>query len=215
MKKQGKKAIKSYNPRRYQSMTVTYDYGKKTLHYKDGSTERMEVLTDQYIEAVQDMSKEYNIKKQKVAPEKHSGLFENVFNKYSPAFDEIHGEYVAEYLIANNIARRGEPLHCSTALKKMKKFYRKNTKRHLMFFCQRDVTECKITDLSFSKNSEHNLAYFLHHKYGVLLLNGSTYDYCQKKIAEYSAYSNWYGKELQHYKNLLKKFYVADIKCVK
>jgi len=213
MKKQGKKAIKSYNPRRYCSMNVMYDYGEKTLHYKDGSTKRMEVLAEESGKIATDMCNEFYFAKTKHNPDELNGQWKIIFDKYAPVMDVNHAEYVAEYLIANNIARRGEPLHCSTALQKMKKFYRKDTKRHLMLFCQRDITECKITDLSFGKNSEHNLAYFLHHKYGILLLNGNTYDYCQKKIAEYSAYGNgWYEKELQHYKNLLKKFYVADTK---
>ena len=212
MKKQNKKAVKSYNPRRYCCMTVEYDYGEKILHYKDGSTERMEVLAEEAGKIATNMCNEFETLKTKCKPDEYGEQWRIIFDKYAPALDINHAEYVAEYLIANNIARRGEPLHGSTALQKMKKNYRKNTKRHLMLFCQREVIDCKITDLSFNKNSEHNLAYFLHHKYGVLLLNGNTYDYCQKKIAKYNLYGNFYKKELQHYQNLLKKFYVADIK---
>lgn len=212
MKKQNKKAVKSYNSYRYESQTISYDWGKKTRYYKEAHTKRMDTLTKEASKMWINMCNEYEVAKTKQEPDEHKYLWKITFDKHAPALDANHAEYVAEYLIANNIARRGEPLHCSTAIKQMTKRYKKDTRCIGMFFYQRDIVGCKIMDLSFNKNSEHNLAYFLHHKYGVLLLNGNTYDYCQKKIAEYGAWGNACKKELQHYKNLLKKFYVADTK---
>lgn len=210
MKKQGgKQRLKTHNPYRYQSQTVTHYWGKKVEYYKEARTKRMEVLTEQAMSINQDMLNEWEICKSEKRPNE---AWENVFHKYQPAFNTNTGEFIAEYLVANNIAQRGKPLHCSTAIKKMNKSYKKDTRRFNMYFYQRYIIDCKITDLSFPETSEKNLAYFLHHKYGVLLLNGSAYDLCQKRVEKYSAYGDFYKKELQHYQNLLKKFYVADTK---
>ena len=213
MKKQGgKQQLKNYDSYRYQSQTVTYYWGEKVEYYKEAHTKRMDVLSEEASKISADICGEFDIVKTKYKPDEYDKQWQSIFNKYAPMIDVNHAEYVAEYLVANNIAQRGKPLHCSTAIKKMNKKYKKDPRCIGMFFFKRDVVNCQINDLSFKETNEQNLAYFLHNKYDILLLNGNTYDYCQKKIAEYNLYGNFYKKELQHYQNLLKKFYVADIK---
>lgn len=217
------KQIKIYDPYRYQYEDILYPWGERRKYYKEKSTPRMKTLSKQIDQLTQQMAQEWNVAQSKhpfphrehnepITPEEEAfnAEFYKIFNKYKPANNANHGEFVAEFLIANNVARRGKILHGSTAINTLENMYRKTYSIRAMMY-QNDISDCKITDLSFEpKKCEHNLAYFLHHKYGVLLLNQHTYNHITEQISKCSP-KVAYKKEIQHYQNLLKKFYAADI----
>ncbi|MBQ9540682.1 MAG: hypothetical protein IJU89_04645 [Alphaproteobacteria bacterium] len=199
------KKQKFYNPYRYKSMIVMYPgRGEIRKFYKEKSTKHMHMLEEHEQQIVADMINETNSETQKspnksVSPENADILVK----KYMAVLKPISAEYVADFLIANNIARRGKILHASNAINAMKQMHKKTHSLCAITY-QWHICDCKITDLSFTPtNCEHDLAYFLHHKYNVLLLNQHTYNHICEKVKT--------GNKESHYKNLLKKFYAADI----
>ena len=178
--------------------------GEIREYYKEKSTKRMNVLSDKEQKIIADMINETKSETQKtpnksISPQNAS----MIVKKYTGLLKPISAEYVADFLIANNIAHRGKILHGSNAIDAMKQMHKKTHSLCALTY-QWHIRDCKITDLSFTPtNCEHDLAYFLHHKYNVLLLNQHTYNLIQEKIKTSSKES--------HYKNLLKKFYTADI----
>ena len=217
------KKTKNYDPYRYQYCNVMYPWGERREYYKEKSTPRMNTLSERSEQIWQQMSQEWNVARSKYTFPKRehnepatpdelafNAEYHEIFNKYSPANIANHGEFVAEFLIVNNIAHRGKILHGSTAIDTLKKMFSK-THSIRAYLYQRDIRDCQINDLSFEqKKCEHNLAYFLYRKYGVLLLNQHTYNHILKQISEYRT-KETHKKEIQHYQNLLNKFYVADI----
>jgi len=200
------KKPKFYDPYRYKYMNVLYSWGEGRRYYKEKSTKRMDVLSDQEQKVIADQIAEANSIKQQISDQDaYNAEAVRIVKKYTSILKPLSAEYVAEFLIANNIARRGEVLHGSNAMNTLKKMHKK-TRSLCACTYQWHIRDCKITDLSFAPDSEHDLAYFLHHKYGVLLLNQHTYNHIWDKI---KTSKNW--KQESHYKNLLKKFYAADI----
>ena len=199
------KKQKFYNPYCYKSMIVMYPgRGEIREYYKEKSTKRMNVLSDKEQKIIANMINETKSETQKtpnksISPQNAS----MIVKKYAGLLKPISAEYVAEFLIANNIAHRGKILHGSNAIDAMKQMHKKTHSLCALTY-QWHIRDCKITDLSFTPtNCEHDLAYFLHHKYNVLLLNQHTYNLIQEKIKT--------SRKESHYKNLLKKFYAADI----
>ena len=201
------KKTKFYDPYRYQYMNVLYSWGEKRRYYKEKSTKRMDILTEQEQKFIEDQIAEAKAVEQQI-PDKDAFNTEayKIVKKYTSILKPISAEYVAEFLIANNIARRGKILHGSNAMNAMKQMHKKTHSLCALTY-QWHIRDCQITDLSFTPtNCEHDLAYFLHHKYGVLLLNQHTYNHIWEMIKHSK---NW--QQESHYKNLLKKFYAADI----
>lgn len=178
--------------------------GEKREYYKEKSTKRMNILSNKEQKIIADMINESKFETQKtpnksISPQNAS----MIVKKYTGLLKPISAEYVADFLIANNIAHRGKILHGSNAIDAMKQMHKKTHSLCALTY-QWHIRDCKITDLSFTPtNCEHDLAYFLHHKYNVLLLNQHTYNLIQEKIKT--------SRKESHYKNLLKKFYAADI----
>lgn len=192
------KKTKQYNPYLYQYENVLYPYGEVKVYFKEKSTRRMHVL----YKRLEERFHQFNQELQNVNTEDD---FFALFYKYKPLNDEMHAEICADFLIANNIAHRNKPLHISTAIKQIEK---KHKSLHMML-CIYDIRDCIITDLSFSPKSEHNLAYFLYIKYGVLLLNQHTYNHITEQISKCTP-TEVRKKELNHYRSLQKMFYIAD-----
>ena len=199
------KKQKFYNPYCYKSMIVMYPgRGEIREYYKEKSTKRMHILAEHEQKIIVDMINETKSETQKTPNQSVSPhAADTLVKKYTALLKPISAEYVADFLIANNIAHRGKILHASNAINTMKKMHKK-THSFCALTYQWHIRDCKITDLSFTPtNCEHDFAYFLHHKYNVLLLNQHTYNHVQEKIKT--------GEKESHYKNLLKKFYAADI----
>ena len=181
--------------------------GEIREYYKEKSTKRMHILAEHEQKIIVDMINETKSETQKTPNQSVSPhAADMLVKKFTALLKPISAEYVADFLIANNIAHRGKLLHGSNAINTMKKMHKKTHSLCALTY-QWHIRDCKITDLSFAPtNCEHDLAYFLHHKYDVLLLNQHTYNHIWDKI---KTSKNW--QQESHYKNLLKKFYAADI----
>jgi hypothetical protein len=113
-------------------------------------------------------------------------------------------------LIKNNIARRGKPLHADTAIKKLEKMQKRGSIKAAVL--KQEIESSKFQeDLSFPSQVEHNLHYYLYMKYGVTLLNASTYKYCQDQVNVYKSFGKYGEPELSHWQNFANKFHAAVI----
>ena len=105
----------------------------------------------------------------------------------------LEAKWMATFLIATNIARRGKYLHPKVAIRKLKKHKDKNSE-HI-------ITKIEMPVLPMVLNSEPYLAHELYKSYDVMLLDKNMY-------AKLCDYINYYpGQKSDKYKNLLKKFH--------
>jgi len=212
------KPKKFHDPYRYQHHLVDRSpFGNVKEYYKEKSTPRMHTLSEQSQKLLSEQQREWDSVRAKYNPADEFGLnaaAQRVLSKYLPAQKCISGEFIADFLIANNIARRNKPLHADTAIKILKKMQKRTGSIRAAVY-QDEIQRCKITDLSFPKEREHNLAYFLYHKYNVLLMNTETYNCIQRQKAIHERYLDgshdaWW-KKWQRYNNLSKKFHQSVI----
>ena len=123
---------------------------------------------------------------------------DEIYARYEHAYQTIQAKWMALFLIATNIARRGKPLHPDTAKKKLQK-YRDNGKKISYIL---DTPVCPMV-----LNSGPFLARELYKTYGVVLMD----EYLAKHVTEgiyFYSYLPWpAAKKLRHYKNFLKKFH--------
>ena len=193
------KKQKFYNPYRYKSMIVMYPgRGEIREYYKEKSTKRMHILAEHEQKIIADMINETKSETQKTAnasisPQNASTLVK----KYLALLKPISAEYVADFLIANNIARRGKLLHPDTAIKKLYKMQQKGSIH--AYIAETDIINSTTPSLSYSAVAEPNLHYYLHKYYGVTLMDYTMYQYCTKQI------------NLHKHENLVKKFHAAVI----
>ncbi len=174
------------------------------------------VLSDKMVTEWNQMSKKYNFPFRKdgepISPEeeKFNEEFHQIFNKYKKKLNELNAESSAIFLIKNNIARRGKPLHADTAIKKLEKMQKRGSIKAAVL--KQEIENSKFQeDLSFTSQVEHNLHYYLYMKYGVILLNASTYKYCQDQVNVYKSFGKYSNPELRHWQNFAKKFHAAII----
>jgi hypothetical protein len=174
------------------------------------------VLSDKMVTEWNQMSKKYNFPSRKdgepISPEeeKFNKEFHQIFNKYKKKLNELNAESSAIFLIKNNIARRGKPLHADTAIKKLERMQKRGSIKAALL--KQEIENSKFQeDLSFPAQAEHNLHYYLYINYGVTLLNASTYKYCQSKITTYKSFGKYGEPELSHWQNFAKKFHAAVI----
>lgn len=214
------KPKKFHDPYRYQHKDVVYPWGERREYYKEKSTPRMHTLSEQSQQLLSEQLREWNIIRAQHDPADKDGLnkaAEHNIYKYQPAQKCISGEFIADFMIANNVAQRNKPLHADTAIKILEKMQKRTGSIRAAVY-QHEIQRCKITDLSFPKESEHNVAYFLYHKYNVLLMNKNTYECVQQQQALYNyakdATEVWLQesrKKWQRYNNLSKKFHQSVI----
>lgn len=165
---------------------------------KEKHTKGMERISDKQQQIINAMLQE--------APNlKNDSDIEAVLKKYSRIGDQLHAKRAAMFLIANNIARRGKPLHPDTAIKKLNARRFKGSMHALIK--KWDIEESTVTDWPLTQQAEQNLHYFLYHDFGVTLMDKSVYDCCIKKIKEYKACGIYQIKNLRHYENFVKKFH--------
>ena len=174
------------------------------------------VLSDKMVTEWNQMSKKYNFPSRKdgepISPEeeKFNEEFHQIFNKYKKKLNELNAESSAIFLIKNNIARRGKPLHADTAIKKLEKMQKRGSIKAAVL--KQEIENSKFQeDLSFPSQVEHNLHYYLHKYYNVTLMDYTMYQYCMKQINLHKQRGKYGAKDLQHYENLVKKFHAAVI----
>ena len=124
--------------------------------------------------------------------------YKEILDKFMPIFRRINAEIDAQYLIANNIARRGKPLHPDTAIKKLNKI-RGSVQAW-------SIKQTVIDRKSWSGANEYDLGYFLKRDFNVTIMNTDAYKECQDMIDMYRKWGAGGRKKLQHYENFAKKF---------
>ncbi len=215
------KKRKIHDPMKTVSYTVMCGAVIKKRTRKEKRTKRLLDLNAKYCQLSDKMIAEWNQIKndfpsrkdgEPISPEeeKFNKEFHQIFNKYKKKLNELSAESDAIFLIENNIARRGKPLHADTAIKKLERMQKRGSIKATLL--KQQIENSKFQeDLSFPSQVEHNLHYYLYMKYGVTLLNASTYQYCQSKITTYKSFGKYGEPELSHWQNFAKKFYAADI----
>jgi len=193
---------KVHDPMKYKSEQVQSGPIYITRTYKEKRTKRIDLLRQQFCKTADPLTQMAGCTTQE---------FINIYNSIKPTLQRLSSEEVATFLIANNIAQRKKPLHASTAIKKLEKMRYQGSIN--AFLAESDIKLSQIKNLTFSedKHHEHNLHYFLYKKYGVMLLNASTYDCCTQMIEKYKTWGKAGADKLRHYENFAKKFYAADI----
>jgi len=192
------KKRKYHDPMKTVTQTIQYNGKVRHITYKEKHTKAMERIVEKENLVWNDMLQETS----SFIPDWKN--VEKVRKKYLPAFGLLHTKRAAMFLIANNIARRGKPLHPDTAIKKLRKL-RSSTQA---FIIENDIVEkSTVTDWPLTQNAEKNLHYFLYHDFGVTLMDKSVYDCCMKKIKRYKACGIYETHNLRHYENFVKKFH--------
>ena len=178
------KKHKIHGPMKTVSDTVMCGAVIKKRTRKEKRTKRLLDLNAKHCQLSDKMIAEWNqIKKdfpsrkdgEPISPEeeKFNEEFHQIFNKYKKKLNELNAESNAIFLIENNIARRGKPLHADTAIKKLKKMRKHGSIKAIILEHEIERSEFQ-EDLSFPAQTEHNLHYYLYINYGVTLLNAST-----------------------------------------
>ena len=215
------KKRKIHDPMKTVSDTVMCGAVIKKRTRKEKRTKRLLDLNAKYCQLSDKMIAEWNQIKndfpsrkdgEPISPEeeKFNKEFHQIFNKYKKKLNELSAESDAIFLIENNIARRGKPLHADTAIKKLERMQKRGSIKATLL--KQEIENSKFQeDLSFPSQVEHNLHYYLYMKYGVTLLNASTYQYCQSKITTYKSFGKYGEPELSHWQNFAKKFHAAVI----
>lgn len=215
------KKRKIHDPMKTVSYTVMCGAVIKKRTRKEKRTKRLLDLNAKYCQLSDKMIAEWNQIKndfpsrkdgEPISPEeeKFNKEFHQIFNKYKKKLNELSAESDAIFLIENNIARRGKPLHADTAIKKLERMQKRGSIKATLL--KQEIENSKFQeDLSFPSQVEHNLHYYLYMKYGVTLLNASTYQYCQSKITTYKSFGKYGEPELSHWQNFAKKFHAAVI----
>ena len=190
------------DPMKYQSEELQSGPIYITRTFKEKRTKRMVFLRQQFCEAADPLTKMAGCTTEE---------FTKTYDSIKPSLQRLSSEEVAIFLIANNIAQRGKPLHASTAIKKLEKMRYQGSMQ--AFLAESYIEVSDIKNLTFSEDEHHkyNLHYFLYKKYGVMLLNASTYDCCAQMIEKYKTWGKAGADKLRHYENFAKKFYAADI----
>lgn len=215
------KKRKIHDPMKTVSYTVMCGAVIKKRTRKEKRTKRMLDLNAKYCVLSDKMVTEWNQIKndfpsrkdgEPISPEeeKFNKEFHQIFQKYKTQLNSLNAESSAIFLIKNNIARRGKPLHADTAIKKLEKMQKHGSIKAALL--KQEIENSKFQeDLSFPAQAEHNLHYYLYINYGVTLLNASTYKYCQSKITTYKSFGKYGEPELSHWQNFAKKFHAAII----
>jgi len=198
------KKKKFHDPMKYVTDTlvgasITYKITRKERH-----TQYMSTLMTRYLRIAQEMHSKMQ-----------DGDCIEVFNKYKNDLNRISAQHTAEFLIANHIAHRGKPLHASTALNQLKKMQYQGSIQAVV--ARHKIQDSEIKNLTFSEDEQHeqNLHYFLYKKYGVMLLNASTYDCCTQMIDKYKSWGKTGADKLRHYESFARKFYKSDIQVTR
>ena len=194
------------DPMKYQSEQIQSGPICITRTFKEKRTKRIDLLRQQFCTTADPLTKMAGCTEQE---------FLNAYNSIKSTLQHLSSEEVATFLIENNIAQRGKPLHASTAIKKLEKM-RYQGSMHA-FLAESVIERSQIKNLTFTEDEhhEHNLHYFLYKKYGVMLLNASTYECCNEMVEKYKTWGKYGVKKLRHYENFAKKFYKSDIQITR
>ena len=187
---------KIHDPMKTRTEKIMHSWGYEKITHKEKHTKRMEHLVTQIQWQVQEMM----IQSKPASTEQEH---KEILDKFMPIFRRINAEIDAQYLIANNIARRGKPLHPDTAIKKLNKI-RGSVQAW-------SIKQTVIDRKSWSGANEYDLGYFLKRDFGVTIMDAPTYKECQDMINMYRKCGAFGRKELQHYENFAKKFHKSVI----
>lgn len=195
------KKRKYHDPMKTVTINVHSGGAVHSVTHKERTSTSMNRILDK-------MQQQTNIMLQKTSELQSDKDKEKVCKEYSADFAVLHAKMMAAFLVANNIARRGKPLHPDTALAKLSAHQFKDSSRALII--KLDMGKSVVTDWPLNKKSEQNLHYFLYNDFDVTLMDKSVYDCCMKKIEGYE-YRHYLSKneerDLHRYKNFIKKFH--------
>lgn len=184
---------------------VSHRWGYETVTRKEARTNRMDYLGERLMHLNEQMCQEAEGRTNAEIEE----IMKTFAKKCKPLFAESH----ADFLIANNIARRGKPLHANIALMKLAKMRMRGSM--LAKTAEWAIEESIFPDLSLFETHEQNLHYFLKTKYGVTFMDKTAYSYCQSMINMYSQPAFYNERKLKHWQNFAKKFHASIIKETK
>ena len=187
---------------------------KKNIKCKH--TKSMDKLSDQGRQAGREICEKITqIQIQYDNEDDRTKAFEQMMQERKPIDDERNAKYTAMYLIANNIARRGKPLHADVAFKKLKTLQHRGSIKALT--AQWDLESTGKNHITGYSLVKRDVRYFLWNMFNVVLMDHAMYDYCLKEIQnrthlfseKYS--SRFERKQLQRYQNFIKKFHKSVI----
>lgn len=193
---------KYHNPMKTITEQVSHRWGYETVTRKEARTNRMDYLSEQLMRLNEQMCQE--------AEGRTDAEIEEIMKTFVKKCKPLFAESDADFLIANNIARRGKPLHANIALMKLAKM-RGSMRAKTVGWA---IEESIFPDLSLFETHEQNLHYFLKTKYGVTLMDKTAYSYCQSMINMYNQPAFYNKRKLEHWQNFAKKFH-ASIKDAK
>lgn len=188
---------------------------QKKLRRINALQNQIGALGDEYTTRVGILRKKYKIDDINLDQKTHAGTDYDKLDKYYDFLEEqgevlndvnyrqcvLDAKWMAMFLIATNIARRGKYLHPEVAIRKLKKYKYENSKYI--------ITELEMPVVSQILNSKSYLASELYKSYDVMLLNQSKYIELVRYISMYP------GQKADKYKNLLKKFHKQNtIECI-
>lgn len=185
----------THDPMKTVTTRIMHDWGYETITHKEKHTKHMEHL----VAKIQWHCNEMMIQTKMATTESER---KEIITKFVSVCNRFMAENDAEYLIANNIARRGKPLHPDTAIKKLDK-----TPGTLRAWCIKQ----SIMDIVNDKlHPGYDLGECLKRKFGVTLMDKNAYENCQEMINVCKGAD----KKLQHYENFAKKFHKSVINKV-
>ena len=189
------KQRKYHDPMKTVTEQISHRWGYETITRKERRTERMNYLGEQLMQMNDTMLQESN--------ERTNAEIEKIMKEFVNACKPLIAESKADFLIANNIARRGKPLHADVALRKLAKMHGSMCAKTVGWAIEESI----FPDLSLFETYEPNLHYFLQKKFGVILLDKTAYGYCQGMINMYSQPAFYNKRKLEHWQNFAKKFH--------
>lgn len=209
---------KIHDPMKTQTENISHSWGYEKITRKEKHTKRMALLVEQTQQLLQKMFQEQRITSDKYKDslgkaepkeiqKKYNEELRTSLDKFNQGAKTLLAESDAIFLIANNIARRGQPLHPDTAEKKLQKM-RGSAKAIIIKYT---IANGAVANLSKSRTVEHDLCYFLRKNYGVTIMNVAAYKYCQDMISKYREMGDAGQQKLQHYENFAKKFHKSVI----
>ena len=192
---------------------------QKTLRRMAELQEMHNALTEKYKKNIYELQQKYNIsdshfdykfEKWKENDHNFADAAEELYAEYEKPLQIILAKWAARFLIVTNIARKGKLLHPDTAVRKLKK-YGDNGKYVI------DMIKKPVFPIVF--NSEPYLARELYNSFHVTLMDTSLLQHLLTKIRNiehiFPDDDEYRKKQIQHYKNFIKKFHKSVIEYQK
>lgn len=204
--------LKFHNPTK--TMTIVQSNGDRvTIKSKHTvGMEKIVEIMEQYKDAMlvkfDAFRKNHNLS----TPEYNEQLIK-ALAPFSEKISELSAKLGAAYLVANNIAHRGERLHVDTAMKKLNKMNHYGNNQPVV--TRMHIQECNSLRLQHANDFTRDIRYFLLTDHGVTLMDETAYLQCMVMIDKLRNSESYNPKKLQRYQNFAKKFHASVIKNAK